>query len=135
MSALLHHIGVVSDSSSIPLSDVTKVSAAVQKQVTRDFAPVWNVAATIDAFGSLEELPIDYWPVIIQDSIDDSGGYHTDQNGQPLAIISAGRDWTRAVSHECLEMLTDPSGNRVIAGDPPAQALSPLSELTRVNYL
>ena len=49
----------------------------------RDFGPVWGVNATVDAFDSLESVPVDYWPVILRDDINQPGaaGYHTDDNG------------------------------------------------------
>jgi hypothetical protein len=43
------------------------VSAAIQKQISRDFGPMWNVEATVDAFKKLEDVPIGYWHVLLQD--------------------------------------------------------------------
>ena len=51
---LIRHVGVVSESDSVPLPQLARAAAAVQKQVTRDFAPIWNVRATVAAFGALE---------------------------------------------------------------------------------
>jgi hypothetical protein len=31
-------------------SDVARVSAALQRQATRDFGPIWGIEATVDAF-------------------------------------------------------------------------------------
>jgi len=63
------------------------VSAALQKQVTRDFGPLWDTQATVDAFDSLESVPVDYWPVILRDDINEPGaaGFHTDDQGQPFS--------------------------------------------------
>lgn len=44
------------------------------------------------------------------------GGYHTDKHNQPYAkvIASANDDsWTVDASHEIIEMLIDPYGNRM----------------------
>ena len=69
-------------------SNLTRVAAALQKQVTRDFSPIWEVDATVDAFASLEDVPLGYWPIIIsKDSPDFALGYHTDKQGQPFSIV------------------------------------------------
>jgi hypothetical protein len=137
MSALPHHVALVSNSSSVSFSDVSTVAAALQKQATRDFSPLWQVSATVNAFDSLESVPADYWPVIIADNIDQPGaaGYHTDNNGQPFSLVQSGDGWQLTASHETLEMLADPFGNRTVAGAPPPQAPAPLSALKRVLYL
>ncbi|MEP6535898.1 MAG: hypothetical protein ABJF23_11305 [Bryobacteraceae bacterium] len=131
------HVAIVSDTPSVALAEVSNVSAAIQKQVTRDFGPLWDVTATVDAFASLESVPVDYWPVIIRDDIKEPGaaGYHTDQNGQPFALVQADSGWGLTASHEVLEMLADPFGNRTIAGSPPPQATGKAKKLARVVYL
>ncbi|HXJ44186.1 MAG TPA: hypothetical protein VNH18_33170 [Bryobacteraceae bacterium] len=131
------HVALVSDTPSIGFEGVSNVSAAIQKQVTRDFGPLWNVNATVDAFPTLEAVPVDYWPVIIRDDINEPGaaGFHTDKNGQPFALVQADITWGLTVSHETLEMLADPFGNRTIAGSPPPQATGPAKKLARVLYL
>lgn len=137
MSALPHQIALVSDSSTVTFSDVSAVAAALQKQATRDFAPIWQVNATVSAFDKLESVPVDYWPVIIRDDIDQPGaaGYHTDDNGQPFSLVQADEQWQLTASHEALEMLADPFGNRTIAGAPPPQAPRQIAQLKRVTYL
>ena len=137
MSALPHQVALVSDTSTVTFADVSSVAAALQKQATRDFSPLWKVSATVSAFASLESVPVDYWPVIIRDDINQPGaaGYHTDNNGQPFSLVQADDQWQLTASHETLEMLADPFGNRTVAGAPPPQAPPPLSTLTRVLYL
>ncbi len=98
-------------------SNLTRVAAALQKQVTRDFSPIWEVDATVDAFASLEDVPLGYWPIIIsKDSPDFALGYHTDKQGQPFSIVRFNANWSLTASHECLEMLADPFGDRVVPG-------------------
>jgi hypothetical protein len=137
MSTLPHQIALVSDTSTVRFSDVSSVAAALQKQATRDFGPLWKVNGTVSAFDALESVPADYWPVIIRDDIGQPGaaGYHTDDNGQPFSLVQADDQWQLTASHETLEMLADPFGNRTIAGSPPPQAPRPLSALRRVVYL
>ncbi len=133
MAALIRQLALVSESNQISKSDVSKVSAALQKQATRDLAPFWDISATVDAFDKLEDVPVGYWPMIIRDDIGVPGaaGIHEDKDGQPFALISASSDldtWSLTASHEAFEMLVDPSGNRVQTGD------SPKPDQGRVNF-
>jgi hypothetical protein len=73
MSTLMRQVALVSESTQISKSDVSKVSAALQKQVTRDLVPIWDVSATVDAFEKLEDVPIGYWPLIVKDDINVRG--------------------------------------------------------------
>jgi hypothetical protein len=131
MAGLTRQVAIVSDVNSIQSAEVSKVSAAIQKQVTRDFAPIWEINATVDAFASLEDIPVGYWPVIIRQNIGapGAGGFHQDTNGQPFALVQASPDWSITASHETLEMLADPFGNRTMPGD------SPKPDQGRVEFL
>jgi hypothetical protein len=137
MSALTPHVALVPDSPSVTLADVAAVAAAIQKQATRDFGPVWGIDATVDSFDKLESVPVDYWPVIIRDDIKQPGaaGFHTDDHGQPFSLVQADPGWELTASHETLEMLADPFGNRTLAGSPPPNAPDPIGSFTRVTYL
>jgi hypothetical protein len=132
-----YHVAIVSETSAVSFSDASNVSAALQKQVTRDFGPIWSVNATVDAFPNLDAVPVDYWPVIIKDDINQPGaaGFHTDKSGQPFSLVQADATWALTTSHECLEMLADPFGNRTIAGAAPQQATGKAKKLARVLYL
>jgi hypothetical protein len=137
MSKLTPHVALVPDSPSVTLANISAVAAAIQKQVTRDFGPVWGIDATVDSFDKLESVPVDYWPVIVRDDIKEPGaaGYHTDDNGQPFSLVQADPGWELTASHEALEMLADPFGNRTVAGPPPSGAPKPISNFKRVTYL
>jgi len=137
MSILNAHVALVSETTSVHFKQLAQVAAALQKQVTRDFGPLWEVNATVSAFDSLESVPVDYWPVIIKDDINEPGaaGFHTDDQGQPLSLVQFDSSWAITASHETLEMLADPFGNRTIAGDPPPQIPKDGPKLERVVYL
>ena len=60
------HLALVSESAAVGLPEVTRVSAALQKQVTRDLGQFWDMQGTVDAFASLEDVPPGYWPVIVK---------------------------------------------------------------------
>jgi hypothetical protein len=132
-----------------------QVAAAVQKQVVRDFAPIWGLQATVDAFEDLASVPSDYYQVLVfgdpdelrsglQSAVGDQhaarliddfrhdrvGGIHLNAfTRQPFALVAATDMWTVPVSHEILEMIVDPFANRLVA------AAHPLDPHQRVNYL
>ena len=54
MTALVHQVALVSKSNRVKLPDLMRVSAALQKQASRDLEPIWEITATVDAFTSLE---------------------------------------------------------------------------------
>ena len=134
MAALIRQLALVSESANVKPGDLMKVSAALQKQAARDLAPIWEISATVDPFDRLEDVPLGYWPLIVKDDIGEPGaeGIHKDKDGQPFALITARADlesWALTASHEALEMLVDPFGNRLVAGDSPAEGQG------RVNFL
>jgi hypothetical protein len=116
-----NNLALVSEVDGHDASDVARVAAALQRQATRDFGPVWQVEATVDAFPRLEDVPIGYWPMIIRDDIGQPGaaGVHLDKDGQPFALITMSDSWSLTASHEMLEMLADPFGNRLVPGRSP----------------
>ena len=123
-------LALVSEDSRIDASDLARVSAAVQKQLTRDLAPIWDVAATMDHFPKLEDVPVDYWPIVISDKFTiKSLGIHLSLDGQPFALVKSSDSWSLTVSHEAMEAVTDPAGHRLAAGE------SPMDGQGRVNFL
>ncbi len=128
---LTAHVALVSEESKITAGELAKVAGALSKQISRDFGPIWKVNADVAAYERLEDMPLDYWPIIIKDNIGDpnAAGYHEDKHGQPFSLVQYDASWSLTASHECLEMLADPFGRRVIAGE------SPVSGQGRVNFL
>ena len=125
------HIALTTLTNRVSHSELSEVAAALQKQVTRDFGPIWRVHATVDAFPA-DHIPSGYWPIFVQDSIDVDGalGYHeTNAHGIPYALVLYGSTWSLTASHECLEMLGDPTARRVRSG------LSPITGQGRVEFL
>ncbi len=116
---MLLHIALVSTTSDVSLADLAPVSAAIQKQVSRDFGPLWNVDATVDAFAKVEDVPVGYWHVLLQDELPNSaaGLHKRDDNKQPFALVALTANWPVFMSHEVLEMLIDPQGNMTRTGD------------------
>lgn len=98
---------------------------------------MWEISATVDSFAKLEDVPLGYWPLIVMDNIGvDAAGVHEDKDGQPFALISASAkldDWSLTASHEMLEMLVDPFGNRLVAADSPKEGQGRVSILVEVS--
>jgi hypothetical protein len=104
-------------------AEIQQLAAALQIQLTQHFGPAWNISGTVAAFPDLTAVPGDYWPIIISDQISDpnAGGYHTDDGHKPYAIVDYAAQvdtWTTTASHEMLEMVADPWGNKVTDGAP-----------------
>jgi hypothetical protein len=116
---LVRNLALVNQSKSIHAAELNEVAAALQKQITRDVSPIWNLEATINIFHTLKAIPVGYWPIIIKDNIHQAGagGFHTTKHNQPFALVEAGPDWIISTSHETIEMLVDPSGNHIVTGD------------------
>ncbi len=125
------NLALVSEVEGHDPGDVSRVAAALQRQATRDFGALWDVKATVDAFPRLEDVPVGYWPMIIETDIGMPGaaGVHEDKEGQPFALISMSDSWSLTASHEMLEMLGDPFGKRVIP------CRSPKRDQGRVEFL
>jgi len=112
-----------------------RTAAALQKQVARDYSPIWHVRATVSAFAALDDVPNGYWPVIVMDDIHVAGaaGVHQDKKGQPYALVEASDSWSLTASHETLEMLTDPFGNRLVSGRSPKRGQGRVEFLVEVG--
>lgn len=124
---------VLTDQSSagVPFATLQQTAAALQQQVDNDFAPVWGVRADISALAAGNPMPADCWPIKIVDNIGGAGGVHLDDQRQPYAEAVNGPQLAIAISHELLEMLADPWGNRFT----PAADLDPSSDGHQVFYL
>ena len=117
---VVRRLALVSNSRSVKLADLVPAAAALQTQVIRDFAPVWRRPATVTAYAKLEDIPLDAWPVIVGDTIPyEAEGIHLDRDGHPFSLVKYSASWTLTSSHEVLEMLGDPMGNRLRSGPSP----------------
>jgi hypothetical protein len=124
---------VLTDHSSagVPQATMQQIAAALQQQVDGDFAPVWGVRADIAVLAAGSPVPAGAWPIKIMDDIGGAGGVHLDDQGQPYAEAVNGAELSIAISHELLEMLADPWGNRFT----PAADIDPRSDGHQVFYL
>lgn len=113
-TGLPFQIGLASRSSSVQLADVVRVTAALNTQIARDFAPIWGLSAMVVAIANPDSIDPGIWPLFVEDDIGfDAEGIHQTEHNQPFALISAGSTWSITASHECLELLVDPTGSRL----------------------
>jgi hypothetical protein len=119
------------------VAEMRYVAAALQTQVERDFRPFWGIDATVTTFPSKEDVPLGFWPIFVQSSLSDpsDSGYHLDALNQPYSRVAYDpahpMDWSLTASHEVLEMLADPFGNRLVGGP----SIDPRYKHNRVLYL
>jgi len=110
----MRRVALVDKTGKVPFEQLSKVAAAINLQVQRDVAPIWNVHGTVSAVPSVDALPVGVSPIMLVDSLPaGEGGVHLTKHKQPYAMVELGDGWTVAASHECLEMLVDPSGNHL----------------------
>ena len=104
-------IGLVNRSSTIAADEVARVAAALDIQVKRDLMPIWNVTADLITILADQPVPRGVSPIIIVDETPGNfAGQHRITQTIPWAMVSTKRDWALAASHECIELLIDPSG-------------------------
>ncbi len=113
---LIHRIGLVSRTNSVDFAAVVRVANALNLQVARDLAPLWRVAAVVEAIPAADRLDPGVSPVYIVDESESDLGFHVGLHNQPYARVRAGSTWSLSASHEVLEMIVDPGGNRLVAG-------------------
>jgi len=133
MSALIRQVALVSLTDAVSFVHGHANFGRSTKTGHRDLGPIWDLSATVDTFERLGQVPVGTWPIVIGGKVPPgAGGFHTDDNGQPLAIVRATSDINvlcQTCSHEMIEMLVDPFGSRFVAGD------SPMPDQGRVNFL
>jgi hypothetical protein len=118
-------IVLIDQTNTIDPSFLHAAADALNYQVSKHLAATWaGISASVSAAPHLAAMPPHSWPVFLVKSLPPGeGGYHLDQHNQPYAkVIASKRDdgWTIDASHEIIEMLVDPFGNRM----EPSQAIA-----------
>jgi hypothetical protein len=110
-------VGLVDTTGTVDPKSMAAAAAAINTQVTRDLPEYWNVNASVAYLPDPHRIPQGFWPVQLVKSLPPpEGGFHLTKHNQPYAKVIAtpgSNDWTIDASHETLEMLVDPSGNRL----------------------
>ena len=116
-------VSVINASTAVTDEECAALTAALQIQVSRDFAPAWGTDATLVFVPKTGTPAPGTWWLSILDRTDRLGvaGHHeTTSEGLPLAKCFAATDkmfglkWTVTASHELLEMLSDPYINLTV---------------------
>lgn len=110
-------VGVVDMTGQIDPDLVHAAAIALNLQVTRDLPQFWPISATVMYLPNAKKVPAGVWPIqLVKTLPPDEGGFHSDKHKQPYSKVIASKDdptWTIDTSHEILEMLVDPYGNRM----------------------
>lgn len=112
-------IGLVDATGTVGAKVLAEVVAALNVQVTHHLPRHWSTApaAVVRLLADPHEIPLGVWPIqLVKELKLKEGGFHSTAHNQPFAkvVVSATTDdWTIAASHEAMEMLIDPSGNRL----------------------
>ena len=110
-------VGLVDTTGTVETETMAAVAAALNVQVTRDLPQYWPVSATVAFLPDHRQIPQGVWPVLLVKTLPpDEGGFGATRNHQPFAkvIVTPDSDeWTVDASHETIEMLVDPGGNRL----------------------
>lgn len=113
----MQQIVVKNQSTVVSDAELAAALPAFQKQVSRDFAPVWGIDAELRIEPKSTALVEGEWLIALIDTADEAGalGYHeTTSKGAPLGkvFVKTTKDygglWTVTFSHELLEQLLDP---------------------------
>ncbi|HWG19624.1 MAG TPA: hypothetical protein VG225_03775 [Terracidiphilus sp.] len=116
----LIEVGLVDKTGKISPILLHAAARALHIQVTRDLPRFWPVHAAVSYLPDAASIPAGIWPVFLVDKLPaGEGGSHLDRHNQPYAKVIATPDspeWTIDASHEILEMLVDPYGNRMQTG-------------------
>jgi hypothetical protein len=112
-------VGLVDKTGKLDPALVQAAAAALNTQVMRDLPQYWNVRATVRYLPDSKNIPVGVWPVFLVAKLPPGeGGVHLNKKNQPYSLVIGtpkSNDWTIDASHETLEMLVDPSGNRLQA--------------------
>jgi hypothetical protein len=115
---MVQQVVIVDQTHQIDKSLLHNAAVALNTQVTRDLTQYWSgITANVSSAPSLAAMSAGAWPVFLVKTLPpDEGGFHLDKHNQPYAkVIASPKDatWTIDASHEIIEMLVDPYGNRM----------------------
>ena len=114
----IKQVGLVDTTGDIDKELMQSVAAAALNiQVTRDLPQFWPVQANVQYLPNAKKIPAGIWPVKLVKSLPPGeGDFHLDKHNQSYAeVIATPNDdsWSIDASHETIEMLVDPYGNRM----------------------
>jgi len=118
-----YRVAVINRSTRVGDEEMRGAVMALQKQVRRDFAPVWGIDAELTLVAKGADPEPGSWWVMIEDQSEFPSiiAYHTlTPEGLPyvrVSVVTAQQSdfaWTMAASHDLLEMLANPRVNLTV---------------------
>ncbi len=67
---VVRDVGIVSEAAAITAQALSRVVAAVQKKVSRDLAPVWDVDGSLTVHDSCGDVGVDSMLIVIKDELE-----------------------------------------------------------------
>jgi len=108
-------IAIVNRTTKVTDATLQAVMAAVASQVHNEYKAKWGNDASFVFVGKNQTTSSSYWNCYIDDT---KGDYHTVTGSTPVAychVNGVTTDyWTNTISHEVLEMRTDPHVNQTV---------------------
>ena len=109
-------IAIVNRSEQLGNEEVWRAASSINRQLQRDFKPIWGGRNTWVEFDPEPEGRD--WTLIIVDepTVDGAAGWHSiDDRGHVVSevAVNTGLPWTAIVSHEVLEMVANEAVNKV----------------------
>lgn len=114
------HFAVIDRTKMLSFGDLSRMAAALQRQLKEHVSPRWGSTDTVVALQHESDLQPHFVPGFIQDGLDQANalGYHTDDLGQAQAFIDfQGGDVQaicQTISHEFIETKLDYAGSRLV---------------------
>jgi len=133
----MQSVALVPRGINIPYSELARVAGAVQTQLVRDVSPAWSLSASLTAYPSQDDAPMNCLFIFVVADAKGNAGLHfrpQNPNEPPFAIVEYRKNgfWSVAVSHELIEMLIDPKGNRLAKGTSPTNPAESVFYLVEV---
>ena len=112
----LIQVGLLDKTGELDHGLLHSVAAALNLQVTQDLPQFWNIQGSVSSLPK-GKVASGVWPgFLVKQLPPGEGGFHLDKHNQPYAEVIAHPEndgWKVAASHEVIEMLVDPNGNRL----------------------
>jgi hypothetical protein len=124
----MRQIALTNISTVVTDADVKAAMVAMQRQISRDYFPIWGEDADLFFLPKDQKISSGVSQMVIADDSDQAGalGYHElTANGDPIGYTFAktdkdnGYNWCITLSHELVELMADPAINEVAEVDNP----------------
>ena len=116
----MQHIALVCEAEGVDGSELSRVSAALQRQITDHLRPAWGALGTVDPFLKIEDVPRGYWPLVLtREAPTDGFGNCADGGGKPPTRVRYSSNWSLEASRACLDILINPDGTRTVSAPSP----------------